>query len=199
MTNSNINRASASYNGRAIGSTTKAGQVQYGTAAQVAAGTRADRAVSCAALSTELERRAELPGAVQYAEVTISSAEMLALRATPKTLVAAPGAGKVIEFLGAVLLLDYNSAAYVETSDNMAIKFENGSGVAVSDAIEATGFVTATADTMTNAVPVKDAIVAKTGCENKALVLHNTGDGEYTTGDSPVRVKVMYVVHQTGF
>lgn len=139
-------------------------------------------------------------GQVQYAEVSLTNAEMLALRAAPKTLVAAPGAGKMLQFLGATLLFDY-VGAYTETTDNMAIKYTDGSGVAVSDAIEATGFVNATADTVTFARPAIDGIVAKSGSENKALVLHNTGDGEYGGGNAgnAVRVKVAYRIITTGF
>ncbi len=140
------------------------------------------------------------PSTIQYAEVTITNAQMVALRATPKTLVAAPGAGKVLEFISATLFFDY-TAAYTESADNMAVKYENGSGAAASQAIEATGFVDATADTMTTAMAKIDAIVAKTGCENKVLVLHNTGDGEFGGGNAAnvVRVKTAYRVHTTGF
>jgi hypothetical protein len=139
-------------------------------------------------------------GVTQWAEVSITNAEMLALRATPKTLVAAPGAGKVLEFVSAQLYFDY-TGAYTETADNMAVKFTDGSGAAVSQAIEATGFVDATADTITNALPKIDTIVAKSGSENKALVLHNTGDGEYGGGNAAnaIRVKVAYRVWSTGF
>ena len=129
---------------------------------------------------------------VAHLSVTVTSAEVLLLRATPKELVPAPGAGKILMLQDALLQLDYNSAAYTESADNLAIKYTDGSGVAVSDAIEATGFIDQTADTTTRGVPVKDAIVANAACENAALVLHNTGDGEYATGDSPLRVDVYY-------
>ncbi len=117
------------------------------------------------------------------ARVTITNAEMLALRATPKELVAAPGAGYLLRFLGATLYFNY-TAAYTETTDNMAVKYENGSGTQVSEDIEATGFVDATADTVTIAQAKHGALIAKTGCVNKALVLHNTGDGEYGGGNA---------------
>lgn len=130
--------------------------------------------------------------------VTITSAEILALRATPKTLVSAPGAGLLLEFVSMQLILDYNSAAYTESTDNLAVKFVNGSGAQVSQAIEATGFIDQTADTVTNALPKIDAIVAASGAVNKALVLHNTGDGEYAAGNSPIRAKVVFRLHKTG-
>jgi hypothetical protein len=137
---------------------------------------------------------------LRVAEVEITNAEMLALRATPKTLVAAPGAGKVLEFLSIYLFFDY-TAVYTESADNMAVKYTDGSGVAVSTTIEATNFVDATADTATRGIAVLDGIVAKTGCDNKALVLHNTGDGEYGGGNAAnvIRARVTYRVHSPGW
>lgn len=139
-------------------------------------------------------------GVTQWAEVSITNAEMLALRATPKTLVAAPGAGKFLEFVSAQLLFD-RTAVYTESADNMAVRYTNGSGVIVSQAIESTGFVDASADTITNALPKIDTIVAGTGAANQALVLHNTGDGEFGGGNAAnvIRVKVAYRVWSTGF
>lgn len=136
---------------------------------------------------------------VRYAEVAVTSPELLALRATPKTLVSAPGAGKVLEFIGAVLLLDATATAYVESAANLSIRYTGTTGAKVSDDIEATGFIDQTADTMTTARPKADAIVAKTGCENQLLCLHNLGAGEYTTGTGTMRVKVSYRVWTTGW
>lgn len=134
-----------------------------------------------------------------YKEVTITTAELLALRATPKTLVAAPGAGLFLEFVSLALLLDFNTIGYTETADNAAVRYTDGSGVIVSQAIEMTGFIDQVADTMTMGLPKIDPIAAKAGCENKALVLHNTGDGEWAAGNSPVRAKISYAVHVTGW
>lgn len=138
-------------------------------------------------------------GSMQYAEVAISSAEIKALRATPKTLVAAPGAGKALVFRQLVLLLDATATAYTETADNMAVKYENGAGDAASQTIEATGFIDQTTDQLTVGLPVIDPIVAKAIAENKPLVLHNTGDGEYAVGTGVLRAKVWYSVITTGW
>jgi hypothetical protein len=129
--------------------------------------------------------------------VTLTNAQIKALRAAPVTLVAAPGTGLVNVFVRATLKLVYGSNALTESTDNLAVKYTDGSGVAVSDTIEATNFITATASTYTSAVAVKDAIVAATGCDNKALVLHNTGDGEYggnAGNDTTMKVTVFYRV-----
>ena len=137
---------------------------------------------------------------IRYASVSLTNTNMLALRATPVELVAAPGAGKVLEFISAALFFDY-TAVYTESTDDMVVRYTDGSGVQVSEVIEVTGFLDATADTATNAIAKSDAIVAKTGCDNKALVIHNVGNGEYGGGNAAnvVRVKVAYRVHSAGW
>jgi len=135
---------------------------------------------------------------IKYATVNLTNAQIKGLRAAPKELVAAPGANKVLEFVSALLYLDYGANVLTESDDNMAIKYVDGSGAAVSQAIEATGFITAAADTVTNALPKIDAIVAVSAGANKALVLHNTGDGEYAGNvgaDTVMKVKIAYRVH----
>jgi len=135
---------------------------------------------------------------LRYASVAVSNAEIKALRATPKTLVAAPGANKFLEFVSAVLVNAGGTNALTESAANLAVKLNNGSGLAVSQAIEATGFVDQTAKTLTNALPALDAIVASASGANKALVLHNTGAGEYAgnaAADVTWVVNVAYRVH----
>jgi hypothetical protein len=139
---------------------------------------------------------------VYTATVSLTSAQIRATRATPITLVQAQGAGTIIEFVGATLILDYATSGATESSDNFAIKYVDGSGIAVSETIENTGFIDQTADTVTFAVPdggAATAIATKAQCENVALVLHNTGDGEIGgTGTSVLRVKITWRVHSSG-
>ena len=132
------------------------------------------------------------------ATVTVTNAQLKAIRATPKTLVAAPGAGKVLEFVSAVIKNSGGANALTESADNLAIRYTDGSGAIVSQAIEATGFLDQTAATVSNALAKIDAIVAYSAAANKALVLHNTGDGEYggnAAADVTLTVIVTYRVH----
>jgi hypothetical protein len=122
----------------------------------------------------------KLEAATKFTRRTLTAAQIKAVRATPHTLVVAQGSRSVIEFLGAVLLLRAGTNVLAESADNLAIRYTDGSGVTVSEAIEATGFLDQSVDTFTTAVPKIDTIVAATGALNKALVLHNTGNGEYT-------------------
>jgi hypothetical protein len=131
--------------------------------------------------------------------IRLTSAEIKALRATPKTLVHGI-AGKTIQLVSATLLMDYGGTnAFTETADNLAIRYTDGSGVIVSQAIETTGFIDQTADTVTNALPKIDAIVTVAGSKGKALVLHNTGDGEIAGNagaDNTMKVAVSYIVNE---
>lgn len=138
-------------------------------------------------------------GSVQFADVSITNAEMVGLRAAAKELVAAPGAGKMIEFIDAVLAFDY-TAAYTESADNMAILW-GAAGTACSEAIESTGFVDATADSFLQVRPAASVVRAKAIADNKSLVLHNTGDGEFGGGNASnvVRVRIAYRIVPLGW
>jgi hypothetical protein len=123
--------------------------------------------------------------------VTVSPAELLALNAVPKELVAAPGAGKLLVLEGAQRLwLDFNAAAYagIAAGEDLAIKYENAAGP-IAAQIETTGFLDQVADEHRVVYPLADA--AKEFLANKALVLHMLV-GEIITGDSPLKVRVRY-------
>ena len=140
---------------------------------------------------------------LKYATVAVSNAEIKALNAAPKELVAAPGAGKVIEFVSAVIILDYGSEVLTEAGDNFVIEYNTGAAVACSEVIETTGFIDQAADTITNAIPVKDVIDAAADIVNKNIALYNLGAGAgeiagNVTADSTLIVKVVYRVHTTG-
>jgi hypothetical protein len=61
--------------------------------------------------------------AIYNTKVTISSAEILALNATPKVLVPAQGAGTIIDVISCEMFLDYNSVAYA-TNVNLFISYD---------------------------------------------------------------------------
>jgi hypothetical protein len=126
----------------------------------------------------------------RYVDVTITTAQILALNATPKALVAAPGAGKALIFLGVVVFYDYNSAAYagIAAGEDLSIKYTDGSGLEVG-ALETTGFLDLTADAV-RFVPASP-VAGFTPVANAALVLHLL-TAEITTGNSPLKLRVFY-------
>lgn len=123
-------------------------------------------------------------------DVTVATGELLALFATPKQLVAAPGAGKALILIDAQFSLVYNSAAYagIAAGEDLQISYTNGAGVKVAD-VETTGFLDATANAYRHVYPLADT--AKIPAANAALVL-SLLSGEITTGNSPLKVRVRY-------
>jgi len=142
---------------------------------------------------------------LQYATVSISNAEIKALNATPKELVAAPGAGKLIELVSCTLFLDYGSNVLAEPSapDDLAIEYDNGTGHQLTT-FDTTGFITSSADAIyvVSGGGIAGAASAVTAAANvnKNIVLWNSG-GEYTGNagaDTVMTAKVVYRVHTTG-
>jgi fibronectin-binding autotransporter adhesin len=132
--------------------------------------------------------------------ITLTSAEVKALRAAPKVLVAAPAAGYFIELVSATLALNYGSNVFSETTDNLVIQY-NTSGLDASAAIETTGFLDQNADMIAVVKGASIAGAAATSYAGLALELSNSGDGEIdgnAANDSTLIVKVTYIVHATG-
>ncbi len=133
-------------------------------------------------------------------EVTISQAELVALTTAQKTIIPAPGAGKVIHFISGSVQLNYSGTGNnTESAANLVLKYTADTGVAVSEIVEMTGFITQTADYYTNILGIKDNIVAGSAAVNAAVVMDNNGSGDFgTTGGTPtssLRVCVVYSIH----
>jgi len=138
---------------------------------------------------------AELNTQIRVASVEISAAEILALYTTPKELVAAPGAGNVLELVSLLLAYDWATTAYtIGTAGNLQVKYTDGSGVAVSTTRAATGYLDAVADTLSLLDRLEATVVP---VANAALVL-TLATANPTAGDSPIHAKVAYRIHATG-
>ena len=132
---------------------------------------------------------------VQYAEVEISAAEILDLFATPKELVAAPGAGKLLEFISLLLAYDWGTVAYtIGAATNLQVRYTDETGENVSTTRAATGFLDAVADTLFSLDKLEATVEPAV---NAPLVLALDGASP-TAGDSPIHAKVAYRVHATG-
>lgn len=167
--------------GRAISATMGSGTAVYTVGVALESGVSGD------IISMLLQPNA-IDSQVIVTDVTVTSAEILALNATPKQLVAAPGAGKILLFEGAQIELIYNSAAYagIAAGEDLSIKYTNGSGAEVAQC-EATGFLDATANAIRYLRPA--AAAAVNPAVNAALVLHMLV-GEIITGNSPLKLRV---------
>jgi hypothetical protein len=135
---------------------------------------------------------------IRRAAGTISSAQLLALNATPITLVAAPGAGSYLDFVSGRFYKPAGTAyADIAAGDDIAIKYTNGSGEEVAR-VECTGFLDQTTAQGRNVQGpgAKDAVADYTPVDNAALVAHML-TGEVTTGNSPLHFEIFYQVKTT--
>lgn len=136
------------------------------------------------------------------ATVTVTSAELLALNATPKSIVPAQGANlAILPTLVAVRHAGGTAYGGIAAGEDLVLKYTNGSGAQCSAAIETTGFLdqttaqirTARAPSGSGSTPADFAPVA-----NAAVVLHLLA-GEITTGNFPLIVRCWYDVIPTNF
>lgn len=139
-------------------------------------------------------------GGVLVADVTITSAQVLALNATPQTMITAPGAGLAIVPL---LTVAYKAAgvayAGIAAGEDLALRYTDGSGTILT-AVETTGFLDqTTAQTRIALTPQSAAGTGKvelTPTANAAVVAHLLS-GEITTGDSDIKLKIYYRIVPT--
>ncbi|KKN77435.1 hypothetical protein LCGC14_0359940 [marine sediment metagenome] len=126
---------------------------------------------------------------IQYKSVRLTSAEILAMYTTPKALLDAPGAGKVIEFLSAVFFLDHGGTDYA--AGGAAVIQTVTGNTAVSDAIAAGTLVNASADVYV----VAQALSAEVALDvNEGLELTNAS-AVHTTGNGILIVDIAYRIH----
>ena len=129
---------------------------------------------------------------VRLIEVDITSAEILAMNTTPKTLIPAPRPGNVIELLSAVLILDFATTAYTTNGD---VTIQTAvSNTALSDTVAGADYLLGTADE-TRLVQALSADVDLDVNEGLELVV---ASGDPAAGNSPARVRVAYRIHATG-
>lgn len=173
-------------NGKGIPATVVAGTEQHAGAVAETSGVAGDiipvQVIPGTVIATDT--------GIATADVTITTGELLALHATPKTLVAAPGAGFAIIPVSVQLMLDYNSAAYdgIAAGEDLEVRYTNGAGQLVAT-IETTGFLDAVADAYRHVYPATTA--ATVPVDNGALVM-TLASGEIATGNSPLKVRVRY-------
>ncbi len=128
-------------------------------------------------------------------KIVVTAAQVNALRATPKTLVAAQGTNRLIQLIGGMVQLSANTTQYTESSYNLVVRYTNTTGVVVSQVVEMTGFITQSTKYFTSIQPCVDGIVAGTASLNQALVLHNNGAAEFgNTGTGILTIWLAYRV-----
>lgn len=135
---------------------------------------------------------------IQSTDVTVTSAQLLALHATPQQILAAPGANLAIILEGVVVFKAAGTAyAGIAAGEDLAINYTNGAGVQLTS-VETTGFLDqATAQTRyAPSYRAASGVADITPAANAALVMQLLS-GEITTGTSDLKLRVYYRVVPT--
>lgn len=127
----------------------------------------------------------------QKATVTLTIAQIKALFTTAIEIVAAPGAGKYIQFLGCIIEYDYAAVYTITSVTDFQVKYTDKTGAAVSVTRAVTGIFDQTADVIYLMQPL--SATALIPVANAKLVMSLAGADPTGTG-SPVHVTTMYRV-----
>ena len=142
------------------------------------------------------EKFQEIDETIYTAEVDISAADIVAMYTTPVDVVAAPGAGKALEYVSHTLIYDYDTAAYTG-GGTVNISFDGGAiqsnNIAAANSFGASGDKVYRASSL-NAAGGYSCLV------NTALVITNA-TGVFVdpgTAAGVGRLKITYRVITTG-
>lgn len=129
--------------------------------------------------------------AIKEVEKAVTSAQLLALNATPIKLVNAPGAGYWLDIQSITVLLDYATAAYTDgDTASFVITYDAAGTQIAKKAVNTLLLLTASGVSVIRPDnPVQGVI---SGSNNKAVYL--SLDHAVAVGDSPLRVRVAYRV-----
>ena len=133
---------------------------------------------------------------VKYIQVT--SAQILALKATPINVLDAPGANRSYIFKGAMLHKPAGVAyAGVAGGEDLAFNYTNGAGLQVGSC-EVTGFLDQTTAQTRWVHPYHAAsgVSQITPVANAVIVIQMLV-GEIITGDSPLNMRIFYRIVRT--
>lgn len=149
------------------------------------------------AISTTNKARGKQYEIGNFRVVEVTSAQLLALNATPQTIVDAPGAGYVVMPRSFMIHKPAGTAyAGIAANEDLVFKYTNASGAEISGRIASAGFLDQ-ATAQSRAVGLEGSTGTATGdftpVANAAVVIHLL-TGEITTGTSPLYVHVLYDV-----
>ena len=130
------------------------------------------------------------------ASITITSAQAKALHATPQTIVAAPGAGKVILPFMAEAQLNYGGTnAFTNTGSGTLELFYGSSSGSIAMSLLASTQITATSNQI-GLLPLSGVFAASSAISNTALVASQTSATEFAgnaAADNTITVTVWYL------
>lgn len=130
-------------------------------------------------------------GRVYEKEISLTAAEITALT-TPKELVAVPGIGKIVEFMSAVLFLDYGGTQYAG-GGNIIVRTRGGTPITLSQIVTSAASINLAHDNYAIMLAVNTPVLLAADV-NKGIELYCSGD-HTAGGGGTMKVKVSYRIH----
>ena len=135
---------------------------------------------------------------LNIARKQLTTAQVLALFATPIEVIAAPGAGKAILVHHAIFAMDYAGTAYAaDAGEDLVLAYTDASGLIVTDPLDGEAFIQAAADAIAYAPGVGASNQGIEMTQNAAIVA-KMQVAEVVTGNSAVDITVFYEVLTIG-
>jgi hypothetical protein len=133
---------------------------------------------------------------IQVVEYNITEANIVGMNGTPVTVLAAQGAGTAIEFISAVLIYDYDTAAYTGGGD---VTLEYTGGATLSTTVAAANSFAAAGDKVFSMAAL-DAAGGYTMPVNTGIDITNATGAFVDPGTAAGvgRIRIAYRVHTTG-
>lgn len=126
-------------------------------------------------------------------KVTLASADLLALRATPMQLIAAPGAGKFIRLLQVDFHLNFLTAAYTNTNANFNLYLgTTAGGFKLTADLDAIVVAAASAYLLQSALSSLQS--ADANILNKGIFAGNDGSAEFLAGAGSLDCYLRYAI-----
>lgn len=182
VTTDGITMSTAKMLGRSTASTGAVEEITVGTGLTLSAGTLSASASGGAAVNE-----------IQAVKVTLSSANIKAMKTTPVQTIAAPGAGKIIQVLQCMWSYTYGGTAYTGGSAVQSLVEETSGKVLMNFNASAAGILmTGTNSFITQGIVDTVNIVTPVALTaNKAVMVTNTGS-DFATGNGTVDLYITY-------
>lgn len=145
-----------------------------------------DSAGASAAGGSTVQQIGEAAGAITK-KITLTSAQILALNGTPITLVAAPGAGKIVKLLACSLQGNFGTVAY---ATNTTLRVKVGS---LDQQFVGGSFLAFSANSYTEIARSTSTASGISGVANQPAQIY-AASGNPTAGDGTVDVYITYQI-----
>lgn len=130
----------------------------------------------------------------QVAKVTLSSAQLLALKTTPISLLAAPGAGKAIDVISITLRYVFGTTAYTLNAGTFKIFYGTTANAHALVADQSALLTNTATKTIVGLPTLVVAADSDANSLNNAIFAGNDGGANYTLGDGTVNVTLVYSI-----